>query len=90
MLAEACLVAADGWARRGDRARAEEYRGRARDTLQPLASTLKDRQYQLAWARTLSALGRAPEAAAIVNQLRSGGFRRDVLDAIVPPSRTVP
>ena len=84
LLADACLAAADVAQRRHEPARAPAFRKRARDTLQPLVATLKDRRFQLAWARALLGVGRTQEAAAVVASLRSTGFRRDVLDALAP------
>jgi serine/threonine-protein kinase len=86
LLAEAYLTAADIAQRRGGPAPAQALRGRARDTLQPLAATLNDRRFQLAWGRALIGVGRTQEAAAVIARLRSTGFRRDVLDALAPPA----
>ncbi len=84
LLADACLAAADVAQRRHEPERARAFRERARDSLQPLVATLKDRRFQLAWARALLGVGRTQEAAAVVASLRSTGFRRDVLDALAP------
>ena len=89
LLADASLAAADIAQRRNEPERARAFRERARETLQPLAATLKDRRFQLAWARALLGVGRTQEAAEVIARLRSAGFRRDVLDALVPSaSRT--
>jgi tRNA A-37 threonylcarbamoyl transferase component Bud32/tetratricopeptide (TPR) repeat protein len=84
LLADAWLASADVFHSAGDRQRAQQLRERARDTLQPLAATLRDRRFQLSWARALIGVGRTQEAANIIARLRSSGFRRDLLDALTP------
>ena len=81
-LGEAYLVIGEVFERRGDAVNAAAQRALARDTLQPLTPTLKDRRYLFTWARALVAVGRAGEARDVLEALRANGYRQDAIDVV--------
>lgn len=77
--AEARLLAADAWVRRGDRARAHAVRLEALALAAHAADQTGDRRTADVWARALLALDRVDEARPIVEQLFAQAYRHPAL-----------
>jgi eukaryotic-like serine/threonine-protein kinase len=75
LLAEAHLVAAEAWRKRGLRDRARQSLEHARDVIEPIAAKVRERRLQKTWALVLLGLGRASEAQPVIASLRATGFR---------------
>lgn len=74
-LAEGYLVSADAAARQGASERSRAFLEHARATLEPVATTARERRLQKTWTLVLRGLGRKGEADAVAARLRESGFR---------------